>query len=72
MPEWAAASRRGNGRASSANGSDPYGDGWGASASVQVLDRDDGPVVYVDEDVHIVVHRSDELYVQDLRTALAR
>ena len=87
MPEWTAASdrdaghrrrhvgRAGNGRASASNGYvrfDPYGDGWGAPGTTQVLERDEAPIVHVDEDVHIVVHRSDELYVQGLRAALAQ
>lgn len=48
-------------------------DGWPLpAATVQVLERDDDTVLYVDEDVHIVVHRSDELNVHGLRAALAR
>lgn len=65
-----------NGRAAyRSNGSvrsDPYGDGWGAPGTTQVLERDDEPVIHVDEDVHIIVHRSDELYVRGLRAALAQ
>jgi hypothetical protein len=88
MPEWATASGGGDGRGRrlarpaagrrvvyGSNGtgrSDPYGDGWGSSGTTQVLERDDEPVVHVDEDVHIIVHRSDELYVQGLRAALAQ
>ena len=48
-------------------------DGWNRpAAAVQAYERYDEPVVHVDQDVHIVVHRSDELNVHGLRAALAR
>jgi hypothetical protein len=48
-------------------------DGWSRPATtVRVRERDDDSTIYVDEDVHIVVHRSDELNLLGLRAAVAR
>jgi hypothetical protein len=67
-PSWL----HGNGRAT-LHRADAEADGWSRPAeTVLVLEPDDEPVLYVDEDVHIVVHRSDELNLHGLRAALAR
>jgi hypothetical protein len=83
-PAWMTAGPNGNGNGN-ANGNghrtvrasrtraEADADGWGRPvARAQVRDRGDDQVIYVDEDVHIVVHRSDELNLLGLRAAMAR
>ena len=78
LPEWATADRRSV--AATAYGSarrsgprvDAYADDWATPSSIQFLEDDGEPVVYVDDDVHIVVHRSEEFDLRGLRAAVAR
>ncbi len=78
MPEWATAGGRAAAgasyTASGRNGArvDAYVDDWATPSSIQVLEDDGEPVVYVDDDVHIVVHRSEEFDLRGLRAAVAR
>jgi hypothetical protein len=49
-----------------------YEDDWRAPVAAELAAHQDDPILYVDEDVHIVVHRSDEIDVSELRTAGVR
>jgi hypothetical protein len=48
---------------------DRYENDWRAPVAAELAAHVDDPVVIIDEDVHIVVHRSDELDLRELRTA---
>jgi hypothetical protein len=49
-----------------------YEDDWRAPVAAELAAHQDDPILYVDEDVHIVVHRSDEIDVSELRAAGVR
>ena len=51
---------------------DDYEHDWRAPVAEELAAHFDDPVVFVDEDVHLVVHRSDEIDVSELRVAGVR
>jgi hypothetical protein len=74
MPGWATADDRRAPAASYATARrvDAYVDDWASPNQVQVVEYGEDPIVYVDDDVHIVVHRSEEYDLRGLRAAVAR
>jgi hypothetical protein len=51
---------------------DDYESDWRASVADELAAHFDDPILFVDEDVHLVVHRSDEIDVSELRAAAVR
>jgi hypothetical protein len=51
---------------------DDYESDWRASVADELAAHFDDPILFVDEDVHLVVHRSDEIDVSELRAAGVR
>jgi hypothetical protein len=62
----------GNGHRGRTINLDEYENDWRASVADELAAHFDDPIVFVDEDVHLVVHRSDEIDVSELRAAAVR